>query len=119
MGHNTGKISNAADIESAKYNENVYKDLEVILTNAQIVSDLITEHYRDFIVDFTNKYSKLIGTDNCLIDGDEFRKSLKNQVASRPQAVKEDLAVLEDIIMDINKSSKQGKIYAKVKAVIK
>jgi ATP-dependent Zn protease len=119
MGHNTGKISNAADIESAKYNENVYKDLEVILTNAQIVSDLITEHYRDFIVDFTNKYSKLIGTDNCLIDGDEFRKSLKNWVASRPQAIKEDLAVLEDIIMDIIKSSKQGKIYGKVKTVIK
>ena len=119
LGHHTGKISNAVDIKSSKYHENVFNDIEVILTNAQIASDMITEFYQDFNIDFTHKYAQLIGTDNCMIDGDDFRKQLKKWIATRPKAVKEDLAVLEDILMDIIKSTKQGKIYGKVKAVIK
>ena len=41
FGFNTGKISNAADIKSAQFYESVFKDMDVILTNAQIVSDMI------------------------------------------------------------------------------
>ena len=119
LGHNTGKISNAAEIESVKYNENVFKDIEVMLTNAQIASDLITECYQDFNIDFTHKYSQLIGSDNCMVDGDDFRKQLKNWIESRPQAIKEELAILDDILMDIIKTTKKGQIYGKLKTAIK
>ena len=119
LGHHTGKISNAAKLSSGKYNENVYTDIEVILKNAQMVSDLITETYKDFNIWFTDKYAKLIGSDNCMIDGDEFRKQLKTWIASQPAKVKEEIAILEDMILDIIKSSKNGKIYYQAKKVIR
>ncbi len=115
FGHNTGKISNAADIRAVKYDENVFKDMDIILTNAQIASDLITETYKHFNEWFTDKYSKLIGTDDCMIDGDTFRSALAAWKKTQPQDVKEEFAILGDMIMDIIKSSKQGKIYGKLK----
>ena len=119
LGYYTGKISNAAKIMSPTYNENVYKDIEVILANAQIVSDLITEYYKDFNIWFTDKYSKLIGTDDCMIDGDDFRTQLNKWIASRSQDFKEDLNIVEDIILDVIKSTKNGKIYSQARRIIK
>ena len=118
LGYNTGKISKGGQIHSGHYDENVYKDLEVILTNAQTVSDLITEQYQDFNKIFTKKYSKLIGTENCMIDGDDFRKQLKNWIESRSDYLKDELNILDEMIMDIIKASKNGKIYTPVKKVI-
>ena len=115
FGFNTGKISNAAGIKSGKYSENVFKDMNVILTNAQIASDLITETYRGFNKWFTDKYSKLIGTDDCMIDGDKFRAVLAQWKTAQPENVKEEIEILSDMIMDIIKSSKKGKIYGKLK----
>ncbi len=119
LGYLTGKISNAAKLNSAQYNENVYKDIEVILTNAQVVSDLITEAYRGFNQWFTNKYSKLIGTDNCMVDGDEFRKQLTNWIVSQSDKVKEELKIVDEMILDIIKASKNGKLYYQAKKVVK
>lgn len=119
LGYHTGKISNSSKIPSGILNENIYKDTEVILTNAQIVSDLITEAYKDFNVWFTQKYSKLIGSNNCMIDGDDFRKSLNNWIASQSEVVKEELKIVEDIILDIIKSTKNGKIYYHTKKLAK
>ena len=119
LGYYTGKISNAVKIKSGVYHENVYKDMNIILTNAQIASDLITEGYKDFNTWFTSKYSKLIGTDNCMIDGDDFRKQLTNWIASQSTKVKEELAIIDDMILDIIKASKNGKMYYQAKKVIK
>lgn len=115
FGHNTGKISNAADIKSGKYFENVYKDMEVILKNAQTVSDLITDTYKGFNQWFTDKYSKLIGTDDCMIDGDDFRAALALWKTSQPESKKEEFNILGDMVMDIIKATKNGKIYGKIK----
>ena len=115
FGHNTGKISNAAKINSGRYNENVFKDMDVILTNAQIASDLITDVYKGFNKWFTDKYSKLIGTDDCMIDGDDFRAILAKWKQAQPNDIKEEFEILSDMIMDIIKHSKQGKIYGKIK----
>ena len=115
FGFNTGKISNAAGIKSAKYNENVFKDMDVILTNAQIASDLITETFKGFNEWFTDKYSKLIGTDDCMIDGDNFRAILAKWKNSQSAGFKDEFEILSDMIMDIIKSSKNGKIYGKLK----
>ena len=119
LGFNTGKISNAAKIMSVKYSENVFKDMEVILTNAQIVSDMITDQFKDFNKWFTSKYSKLIGTDDCMIDGDDFRKQLKAWIDNQPKSFKESLSIMEDMILDIIKSTKNGKIYPQVKKLAK
>jgi hypothetical protein len=119
LGYNTGKISNAVNLKSAEYNENVFKDIEVILTNAQIASDMITDFYKDFNIDFTHKYAQLIGTDNCMIDGDDFRKQLNAWILSQPEKIKEELNILDDMILDIIKASKNGKIYYHAKKVIK
>ena len=115
FGHNTGKISNGANIKSGKYFENVYKDMEVILKNAQTASDLITETYKGFNKWFTDKYSKLIGTDDCMIDGDDFRASLALWKASQPESKREEFNILSDMIMDIIKATKNGKLYGKIK----
>ena len=115
FGHNTGKISNAAEIKSGKYFENVYKDMEVILKNAQTVSDLITDTYKGFNEWFTDKYSKLIGTDDCMIDGDDFRAALALWKTSQPESKKEEFEILSEMVMDIIKATKKGKIYGKLK----
>ena len=115
FGHNTGKISNAAGIKSGKYYENVYNDMEVILKNAQTVSDLITDTYKGFNEWFTDKYSKLIGTDDCMIDGDDFRAALALWKTSQPESKKEEFEILSEMVMDIIKATKKGKIYGKLK----
>ena len=115
FGHNTGKISNAAGIKSGKYYENVYNDMEVILKNAQTVSDLITDTYKGFNEWFTDKYSKLIGTDDCMIDGDDFRATLALWKTSQPESKKEEFEILSEMVMDIIKATKKGKIYGKLK----
>ena len=115
LGYHTGKISNAAGIKSGKYYENVYKDMEVILKNAQTVSDLITDTYKGFNEWFTDKYSKLIGTDDCMIDGDDFRAALALWKTSQPESKKEEFEILSEMVMDIIKATKKGKIYGKLK----
>ena len=118
FGFNTGKISNAAKIASGKYNESVFKDMEVFLTNAQIASDLITECYRGFNEWFTSKYSKLIGTDDCMIDGDTFRKALAHWKKAATKSQKQEIEIMDDMILDIIKATKNGKIYHQVKRVL-
>ena len=118
FGFNTGKISNAAKIASGKYNESVFKDMEVFLTNAQIASDLITECYRGFNEWFTSKYSKLIGSDDCMIDGDTFRKALAHWKKTATKSQKQEIEIMDDMILDIIKSTKNGKIYSQVKRVL-
>ena len=118
FGFETGKISNATDIKSGKYNESVFKDMQVILKNAEIASDLITENYKKFNEWFTDKFSKLIGTDDCMVDGDDFRKALLSWKKSLPKAKLEELDIMEDIILDIIKSAKNGKIYYHTRKIL-
>ena len=118
FGFETGKISNATDIKSGKYNESVFKDMQVILKNAEIASDLITENYKKFNEWFTDKFSKLIGTDDCMVDGDDFREALLSWKKSLPKAKLEELDIMEDIILDIIKSAKNGKIYYHTRKIL-
>ena len=50
-----------------------------------------------------------------MVDGDEFRKLLRNWEKSLSFNKKEDINVMEDIIMDIIEASKKGIKYGKVK----
>ena len=118
FGFYTGKISNAVSIQSPAFYEKIYKDIDVILTNAKIASDLITETYRQFNEWFTQKYYKLIGTDDCMVDGNEFRQSLKNWETSLSADKKQEIDIMEDIIMDIIKKSKNGQKYYQLKRIL-
>ena len=115
FGFNTGKVSNAAKIQSSTFSEKVYKDMDVILTNAKVASDLITETYKKFNEWFTQKYSKLIGTDDCMVDGEVFRKLLSNWKKSLTIDKKEEVNIMEDMIMDIIDCSKKGIKYGHLK----
>ena len=115
-GKRAGKI--LENIKFDKFYESVFKDMDVILTNAQIVSDMITEAFRGFNEWFTDKYSKLIGTDDCMVDGEEFRKALKSWKNALSADKKEELNIMEDMIMDVIKASKNGQKYFQLKKLI-
>ena len=54
-----------------------------------------------------------------MVDGDEFRQQLSKWVASQGPKFKEELAIMEDIVLDIIKSTKNGKMYPQIKRMIK
>ena len=118
LGYNTGKISSEAQLKSQAFYESVYKDIDVILTNAQVASDMITECYRGFNEWFTQKFSKLIGTDDCMVDGDDFRKALNKWKKSLSADKKEEISIMEEIVMDLIQSAKNGKKYKLPKKIL-
>ena len=54
-----------------------------------------------------------------MVDGDEFRRSLQNWRKSLSADKKEEINILEDMIMDIIDSSKKGIKYGHLKAIKK
>lgn len=83
-------------------------DMQVILRNALTISDLITDAYADFNREFTNKYSHLVGTGDCLIDGDVFRKELNDWKARQTPQKQEELKNCDELILDTIKKTKKG-----------
>ena len=112
QGHDTGKISIHKNMRmSSELRRDTERDIRRILENALSVSDLITEYYADFNVQFTEKYSNLVGTGECLIDGDTFRKELRDWRKSQSLSKQEELDLLDRMIIDIMRDTKRGKIY--------
>lgn len=108
-GAKTGKMTTESDENlSDKMKTMIEDDERVIINNAKIVSDLITEVYADFNKQFTDKYSPLVGTGSCLIDGDEFRKSLNDWKARQPKEKQEEFALCDDMILRIIDCTKKG-----------
>lgn len=110
QGARTGKIAlqNARDI-SPRMRNLVEQDMQTILTNALTVSDLITDAYADFNREFTRKYSHLVGTGNCLVDGETFRKELQAWKARQTPQKQEELKNCDELILATIKSTKKGK----------
>lgn len=119
QGYYTGKISLANMYGEEDFSRNITasmkdkidKDVSVITRNALTVSDMIVEHYSDFIQEFSDKYANLVGTGDCIIDGDQFRKELADWKAKQPIEKQAELDLLDDMILDAIKASKNGKIY--------
>lgn len=92
MGHNTGKMAvHDLDKVSDNMKQKLESDQRVILNNAKITSDLITEVYEDFNKEFTEKYSHLVGTGDCIIDGDTFRNALNEWKSKQSPEKKKNL----------------------------
>lgn len=85
------------------------KDRDAILENAKLVSDLITKTSASFNKELTQKYAHLVGTGNCLIHGDDFRKEMsqwfKKQTPEKHNEIKE----VNNIILKIIEMAKKGK----------
>ena len=112
QGPNTGKISlENREILSSRLKNTIESDEQLIMKNALTVSDMITEEYAPFNKYFTDKYSSLVGTGNCLIDGDTFRKELSDWRNSQSEEKQKELNLLDKMIVDVMNTTKQGKVY--------
>ena len=86
----------------------IEQDERVILNNAQLTSDYITEVYSDFNKWFTDKYAKLVGTGDCLIPGDEFRAAFEKWKSEQPQDKQAQFRECEETVMKVIEATKKG-----------
>ena len=109
MGAKIGKmrIFQQEDL-SDKTKEMIENDERVILHNAKITADLIAEIYEDFINQFTEKYYNRVGTGECIIFGDDFRKELNDWKKSQSPEKQKELELCDDTIIQIMEATKKG-----------
>ena len=109
MGAKIGKMSIDPDEDlSDNLKQMIEDDERVILNNAKHTSDLITEIYEDFNKQFTEKYAPLVGTGECILDGDKFRKALNEWKASQSPEKKKELEECDKVILEIIDATKRG-----------
>ncbi len=109
LGANTGKMTTAKNENlSDKMKQMIEDDQRVILNNAKITSDMITEVYADFNKWFTEKYSPKVGTGECIIDGDEFRKILNEWKTAQSPEKQKQLKLCDNTITQIMEATKKG-----------
>ena len=109
LGAKTGKMTILEDDNLSERTKQMIEDDErVIIHNGKIVSDLITEIYADFNKEFTKKYSDRVGTGECIINGDDFRKELNNWKARQTPEKQQELEACDDVILEIIDCTKKG-----------
>ncbi|MCQ2753952.1 MAG: hypothetical protein MJ231_02770, partial [bacterium] len=104
------KSLNGMSFLSEKDKDTINEDVNVILKNAQAVSEAIVYNYRDFIKDFTQKYSSKVGTGECIIQREEFIDHLNEWRNSQPAEKQALFNQLEGDILKVIEATKQGKI---------
>ena len=112
LGPNTGRISiyparnGNLDI-SEKMRDKIDSDVDVLLKNANAVSDMIVNTYDGFLEEFGQKYKDRVGTGDCIITSDEFQKELYDWVEKQPESKKKEIEKLkQDVLMVIDKTKK-------------
>lgn len=113
MGKNTGvkHISRNPDgtlAASEHKKELIEKDIDAITQGAMLISDAIVETYKGFIEQFAKKYYKKIGTGNCTISGEKFKKELDTWKNSLSDEEKEKITHMELYILNTLKSIQNG-----------
>ena len=105
MGKNTGVIHTPrtimgnADV-SEKKKELIEQDIDTIANTGMEISDMIIDEYRDFILEFTEKYYSRVGTGKCTISSREFVDELNLWREKQPEDKKQKLMKLEQDILD-------------------
>lgn len=111
QGSNFGKKSlNGMIFMSEKDQDNLNKDIEVILKNAQVVSDAITEVYADFNKEFTKKYAPKVNTGECIIQKEEFVKMFEDWKSRQSVEKQKEFKELDKVILDVVAATKRGTI---------
>ena len=111
QGKHFGKKSmNGMIFMSDEDKKNMNKDIDVMLKNAQAVSDAITEIYEDFNKEFVKKYSSKVGTGECIIHKEEFDKMLDEWIAKQQPEKRKEMDELDDAILRVIDATKNGVI---------
>ena len=115
MGAKTGRISinsnpNWQAFISDSLKDKINSDVEVMLKNAEYVSNEIVSTYADFIEQFGEKYQDKVGTGECIIMSDEFQEQLENWKNSLSWDKKQKLLELENKILDVIEKTKKGEL---------
>lgn len=109
QGKHFGKKSlNGMWVLSEKDKDNMNKDIDTMLTNAQLVSDAITEVYEDFNKEFVKKYSSKVGTGECIIQREEFVKMLNDWRSKQSVEKQKEFELLDKTILDVIAATKRG-----------
>lgn len=109
QGKHFGKKSvNGMWVMSEKDKDNINKDIDVMLKNAQLVSDAITEVYEDFNKEFVKKYASRVGTGECIIQREEFLKMLNEWRAKQSPEKQKEFELLDKTILDVIAATKRG-----------
>jgi ATP-dependent Zn protease len=115
LGPKTGKISisetplGTIDV-SPRVRNNIDKDIELLLKNANIVSDKIVCGYNTFIQEFTEKYKSKVGTGDCIIPSDVFQEEINEWKSRQSKEKLKELELLESKVIDIMGKTKKGEL---------
>lgn len=88
--------------------ELIEKDVDMMTQGAMHISDAIIETYQDFIKEFTQKYYKKVGTGDCVVTAEEFKKELDAWQSSLTDKEKEKIETLKTNITNAMNSIKKG-----------
>ena len=80
-----------------------------MLMGAKYISDRIIEEYKPFVLEFTKRHSKDVGSGECLILGEDFIKELNEWRNKQDDKTKERLSNLEKEIVDTLNKVKNNK----------
>lgn len=111
QGSNFGKKSlNGMAFISEEDKNQLNKDIDVMLKNAKVISDAITEVYCDFNREFTRKYSPKVNTGECIIQKEEFVEMFNNWKSKQsPEKLKE-MEDLDNVILQVIAATKRGTV---------
>lgn len=89
---------------------NMNKDINVILKNAQVISEAITEVYADFNKEFVKKYGNKVGTGECIIQREEFIGFFEDWKSKQPLEKQQEFHALDKAILDVIEATKRGTV---------
>lgn len=99
MGKRTGVRHIEADAYiTEKQKQSVADDTEEILRAAREISDNIIRIYRQFILEFTEKYYSKVATGECIVSYDEFTEALNDWKSRQTPAKLKEIEKLESEI---------------------
>lgn len=87
----------------------IEKDVDAILDNARLASDLLAKMSASYDKEFVEKYANLVGTGDCLVHGDTFREEIGNWVKKQSSAKQVEMEQIDKIILRIMDATKLGK----------
>ena len=99
---------NSADVSREK-KLMIEQDVDSMLMGAKYISDRIIEEYKPFVLEFTKRHSKDVGSGECLILGEDFIKELNEWRNKQDDKTKERLSNLEKEIVDTLNKVKNNK----------
>lgn len=115
MGPNTGIMSLAGDTGvNTLMNQELKKDMQLMLKNACLASDLIVQFHKDFISSYVDKYKTNAGKGGNNLSGDEFQKMLNDWLKTDEGKAK--FAELQENILTLVKSTQNGQEWEKPKS---